>query len=201
MSTEGQHSSSGYRDVLKTHNYDGIQEFDNPMPGWWSGIFVATIFWSAVYGIAIGVNVIPTVHDELADDMKEQATIEAAAAATSPAGDRSNLVAASADSAKIDAGAKVYNTNCAACHGAAGAGMIGPNLTDDAWLYGGDIVDVRKVVAEGTPKGMPGWGQVLSDDDLVAVVAYVASIYGSNPEKAKAAEGQPHGKPPAEAGN
>lgn len=68
--------------------------------------------------------------------------------------------------------------------------MIGPNLTDDYWIHGASLDSVYAVVANGVlEKGMPPWGKVLSPKDLERVVAYVATLRGTNPPDPKAPQG------------
>jgi cytochrome c oxidase cbb3-type subunit 3 len=73
-----------------------------------------------------------------------------------------------------------------------GGGLIGPNLTDSAWIHGGQITDIYKTVVNGVlEKGMPPWGKTLKPEDVEQVVAYVASLQGSNPANPKAPQGPP----------
>lgn len=185
MSTKSQDE-----DLLTSHNYDGIQEYDNPMPGWWTFIFLTNIAWAAVYFVGINIGMIPTYQDDLKVDMAEQRALEAKAVQDRPPLTPEMLAEAAGKEEVVLAGASVYAMNCAACHGKAGEGLIGPNLTDNAWLYGaGDVAGIHDVVAKGTSKGMPGWSAILSQDELVGVIAYVKSLAGSNPPNPKAPEG------------
>jgi cytochrome c oxidase cbb3-type subunit 3 len=75
----------------------------------------------------------------------------------------------------------VYQQNCATCHGAEGQGLIGPNLTDNAWLQGGKPVDIHKTIAQGSvAKGMPAWERTLGVERVRAVTAYVLTFKGRN---------------------
>ena len=51
-------------DRLLDHEYDGIQEYDNPLPSWWVWVFWATIIFSGAYIMYYHVGIGPTVHDE-----------------------------------------------------------------------------------------------------------------------------------------
>ena len=89
------------------------------------------------------------------------------------------------------AGKTHYMTNCMPCHGAAGEGTIGPNLTDESWVHGGSDDAIIKTIAVGVAaKGMPGWKAVLGQKKVEQVAAYVISLQGSNPANGKAAEGE-----------
>ncbi len=69
--------------------------------------------------------------------------------------------------------------------------MIGPNLTDDAWIHGGTMSEIHHTIVESVlAKGMPPWGKLLKPDQVDAVTAYVASLKGTNPPNAKPPEGE-----------
>jgi len=86
---------------------------------------------------------------------------------------------------------KVYQSKCASCHGMFGEGGIGPNLTDEYWLHGGQLTDIYTTVSDGVPaKGMLPWQGKLKPAELLAVVSFVGSLQGSDPPNAKAAQGE-----------
>jgi cytochrome c oxidase cbb3-type subunit III len=177
---------------LIEHNYDGIQEYDNPLPRWWVYLFYATIVFSVLYllnvpGIGIGKGRIANYEADVAAWK---------AAHPEPAGGASpeQLAALAADASVVASGQQVYATNCASCHRADGGGMIGPNLTDDYWIHGSALGDIHKTVVEGVlAKGMPSWGRLLKPDQVNAVTVYVASLKGTTPANPKAPEGVPAG--------
>jgi cytochrome c oxidase cbb3-type subunit III len=176
---------------LLDHQYDGIQEYDNPLPRWWVYIFWASIIWAVAYYFLPG----DMGHGGKKDEMyaKEMAAWDARVAEQGgPAGpDVAVLAALVADPAAVSAGEATYVKYCQACHAAGGAGMIGPNLADEYWIHGGAPAEVWTVVGAGVlAKGMPAWQQMLPPDELDRVVAYVLSLQGSNPPNAKAPEGE-----------
>lgn len=184
-------SSSPNEDLLTTHNYDGIQEYDNPMPGWWIFIFVTNIVWAGVYIVGINLDFLPEYEDDLRADMMIQQQLEDRARQALPPVTPETLAEAAANPEAVLKGAEVFAMNCAACHGAQGQGLIGPNLADNAWLYGdGGLMPLHDVIEQGTPRGMPGWGTILLQADLVGVVAYVKSLQGTNPPNPKPPEGK-----------
>ncbi len=184
-------------DRLLDHSYDGIQEYDNPMPRWWLYIFWGTIVWGVLFwlnvpGIGVGKG-------RIAD---YDASVAAAAAdmpAEPSAGpDAAALLAASQDPTAVAAGRTVFGAYCSACHGPDGGGVIGPNLTDAYWIHGGSPEAVYHTVNVGVlEKGMPAWGPTLKPDEVNAVVAYVISLQGTTPAAPKAPEGTMD--PPADA--
>ena len=180
------------QDHLLEHNYDGIQEFDNPMPRWWVYIFWATIVFSILYyfnvpGIGIGKGRIANYNET----MTAARAAEAKRVAAQPAGaSPEQLVALSKDATALASGKQTFTQNCAACHRADAGGQIGPNLTDDYWLHGAAIDQIHKTVTDGVlEKGMPPWGKVLKPAQLDAVVAYVYTLRGTNPPNPKAPQG------------
>ncbi|MEZ5358133.1 MAG: cbb3-type cytochrome c oxidase N-terminal domain-containing protein [Candidatus Zixiibacteriota bacterium] len=99
--------------------------------------------------------------------------------------------AAVTDAARLANGKKVFDTNCAQCHGKLGEGIVGPNLTDNYWLHGAGMTAVAKSVTYGYPaKGMIPWRGTLKPDDIIDVSSYVLTIHGTNPPNARAPQGE-----------
>ena len=182
------------QDHLLDHNYDGIQEFDNPMPRWWVYIFWATIIYSVLYwlnipGIGSGKGRVANYERDMAAAAAAEAERKASQPPAGASGEQ--LAALTRDAAAVAVGKDVFAKNCAACHRLDGGGQIGPNLADDAWLHGGTIDDIQRVVRDGVlEKGMPPWGKVLKPDQLDAVTAYVFTLRGTNPPDPKAPQGE-----------
>ncbi len=89
---------------------------------------------------------------------------------------RSELAPLPTDAAAIEAGVALYAANCAPCHGAELAGVIGPSLVDDTWLHGGSPAQIQRTVTYGVPeKGCPAWGGILGPERIAQVTAYVVS--------------------------
>ncbi|WP_337171711.1 cbb3-type cytochrome c oxidase N-terminal domain-containing protein [Gemmatimonas aurantiaca] len=178
------------QDRLIEHSYDGIQEYDNPMPRWWLTTFALTIIFSVLYVLNIGP--IGAGKGWIADyeaDMKAFA-----AAHPAPSGNdvsEGALLALVGDQKALAAGKSTFDAYCASCHRQDGGGLIGPSLVDNYWLHGGKITDIYKTVVDGVlAKGMPPWGKSLKPEQLTAVVAYVVSMHGSNPPNPKAPQGE-----------
>lgn len=177
---------------IKDHEYDGIKEYDNPLPMWWLWTFYGTIIFAFIYWIHYTFGGGLTLTQELEVAMKD---IKAHQVASVPAATESeaDLAAIGKDAQMLEIGKQAYVGKCAACHGAELQGQIGPNLTDKYWIHGkGTHVDTIKVIREGVAdKGMPPWTGILKDDELKAVTAYILSKVGSNPANAKAPQGNP----------
>ncbi len=180
-----------YPDVLTSHSYDGIQEYDNPMPFWWKAIFVLSIVWSGFYVVAIEFGYINKYKGNLNEEAEAIAAVRAKVQDERPPVTDEVLLAAVDNPEMLAQGQKHYTSTCASCHGQNGEGLIGPNLTDKFWLHGGGAMDVWQVVDKGvTAKGMPAWGPILGHDGTVAVSAYVVSLRNTNVAGGKAPQGE-----------
>lgn len=255
------------RDELLNHDFDGIQEYDNQLPGWWKNLFYLSIVFAVIYLLYFHVfsvgdlqkvrylkeidpDYVPSPQDrEGAVFEPYRAPVYAAAEQRTPFDRaradaaayerfRENMLAAmrSADAAqltrleedfpdifeaytaqdgKLPAGVtaaeteistisepltdpsilanakSLYTQHCATCHGDAGQGGIGPNLTDEYWLHGAKIANVVRVITKGVPaKGMIAWEKTLSPDEINAMASFVlVELQGSDPPNPKAPEG------------
>lgn len=184
----------GEPDHLLDHDYDGIQEYDNPLPRWWINIFWLTILFSALYAlnlpwIGIGKGRIANYEHDMAVARERQAALAAKSpppATTSAAA----LLAMSKDPARLAMGKERFVSTCAACHREDGGGNIGPNLTDEFWIHGGQPTEILKTVSDGVlDKGMPAWSQTLTPDEVAAVAAYVLTLHDTHPPNPKEPQG------------
>ncbi|MBX3041681.1 MAG: c-type cytochrome [Bdellovibrionaceae bacterium] len=171
------------------HEYDGIKEYDNPLPNWWLVTFFATIIFAFIYWMHYEIAGGPTLDQELAVAMKEIETRQAHAPKELTTDEVYAEIAA--DQGRLQAAAGNFQAKCAACHGPKLEGMIGPNLTDSFWLHGdGSYHEIAVVIREGIPeKGMPPWQELMKESEIAELTAYIHSMKGSNPPNAKAPEG------------
>ncbi len=178
-------------DLLLDHEYDGIKEYDNPMPKWWLYGFYASIVYALLYVLRIpGTGGNESVLAEYRADSAAAAAVFAQQKASTPAMGDAELLALAGDAQAVEAGKGVYAKMCASCHRADGGGMIGPNLADSTWLHVTAAHEIVTVVAQGVPaKGMPAWQSVLKPDEVNQVSAYVLSLQGSGPAAGKAPQG------------
>jgi cytochrome c oxidase cbb3-type subunit 3 len=176
-------------DRLLDHQYDGIQEYDNPLPRWWVMLFWATIVYSLLY--MIDVPGLGNGQGRIAAYERDMAAARAKYGdRVAPTVSETDLLALIEDALQVAEGKKVYDLNCMPCHRADGGGMIGPNLTDDYWIHGGRPLEVLATVSQGVPqKGMPSWGQVMKPEQVGRVVAYVLTLHGTRPANGKGPEG------------
>ena len=194
------------------HTWDGIEEFDNPLPRWWVWTFYACILYALVYAVLYpawpllsratpGILGASTRADVAAD-------IQRFADANAPIRARleaAELTAIAADPDLMQyatsAGASIFRTNCSQCHGSGAAGVQAagyPNLLDDDWLWGGDIASIRTTVVHGIRNTtdpdtrysqMPKFGELLTKDEIDQLVQHLRAISGQENDAASATAG------------
>lgn len=196
------------------HSWDGIEEWNNPLPRWWVWVFVGTIVWGVGYTVAypawpllteatpgvIGGNTRLDVAAEIAAVDKSNEAVKAKLVAA-------DLTAIGADEElanfATNAGAAIFRTNCATCHGSGAAGVEGkgyPNLLDDDWLWGGTMEDIHLTITHGirntTDKDaryseMPKFGadEILDATQIAQVAEHVLALSGQEHDATLAAAG------------
>jgi len=179
--------------VLLDHAYDGIREYDNPLPSWWRMLFVGSIVFSVFY--ALYFHVVDwgrTPHEAYKAALTSYSSKRAMRAPGGPSVSEEMLARGGQDTAVVGHGKDVFDTKCIGCHAAGGKGQIGPNLTDLFQLHGSTRVDLFNTVYGGVP-GTPmiAWSEQLPPDDLMAVATYVTTLRGTNVAGGKAPQGNP----------
>lgn len=178
-------------DKPRDHVFDGIFEYDNDLPRWWVVMFIVTIVFSVGYMAWYHLGLFPSA--SLEAEYEEALATSKAATAAAGAGASAQPIdykVAAGDVTSMTAAKEVYSTTCAPCHGVAGQGVVGPNLTDDFWIHGPTAAAVETVISRGVlEKGMPAWGEILGPDKVRLLVSYIVSLQGSNPAEPKAPQG------------
>jgi len=173
------------------HEYDGIREYDNPLPFWWSTTFVLTIVFAAGYWVFYQFGPGETEPARFASEWKQHERELAAANA------RAGLVVTEkllADWAKdpdiVAAGRQIYLTNCVGCHLEDGRGKTGANLTDSYQIHGSSRLDLYTTVHDGVvAKGMLAWGEMLPPKTVATVAVYATTLRGTDLPDGKSPEG------------
>ena len=183
------------------HEWDGIAEFNNPLPRWWLYSLYATIVWAFGYWILYPAWPLVSDHTRGLLGYSTRAAVLADVAATRTARaalGQSTLAAAdltriAADPALLPlalaTGKAAFGDNCAGCHGTAATGRTGyPNLQDDDWLWGGSLEAIAETIRVGIRSGhadarageMPAFGRdgLLKRDEIETVANYVLSLSG-----------------------
>ncbi len=167
------------QDELTGHCYDGIQEFDNPLPGWWKWLFVATVIISPPYWAYYHFgNENRTLAAQYQFASAENAKLQFAGIGELQ-GDEVTLVKYMGEKGPLSLGKSIYQANCVSCHKADGSGLVGPNLTDDHYKNVKQITDLYTVIVNGAGGGaMPAWKNRLTNNEIVMVSVYAASLRG-----------------------
>ena len=194
------------------HVWDGIEEFNNPLPRWWLWTFYATIVWAIGYTVLYpawpGINgATPGLlgwssRGEVAEDIAKVEESNAAINAQLASAELTGIVDdPDLNAYAVSAGSAVFKTWCAQCHGSGAAGAVGfPNLLDDDWLWGGDIEAIYSTVAFGIRNDtnddaryseMPAFGrdELLEPEQIDQVVNFVMSLSGDAQDATKVAAG------------
>lgn len=175
--------------LIAGHDVDGIREYDNPMPFWWSAIFWGTILFSMLYALYYMVGVGPSVRQDYDDEVSAFFQEQAAKLGDlnpTPA----TLLQLGNDPKMMQAAQGLFKTNCAVCHGPDGGGGTGPNLRDNSYLNVKKVDDIFTVITNGVvPKGMPSWEKRFGKSQRVLLAAYVAHLRGQTPPGSKAPQG------------
>lgn len=176
------------------HEYDGIRELNNRLPPWWLYGFYATIVFAVVYLWRFEVS-----HTGPSSKLEYETSVARAEIKVQEylkkKGDAvdENTVTLLTGADDIAAGKSIFMdpSKCPACHGADGGGnAVGPNLTDEYWLYGGGVKEIFKTIKYGTSKGMRSWKDDLSAKQIAQLTSYIKTLKGSKPATPKEPQGE-----------
>ena len=177
--------------LLLDHDYDGIRELDNKLPPWWLYLFYGGILFGAIYLVKYEIMDGDDQETELRKEMAQAKKDVAKYMLTAPDMMDESKVTKLDDAPSLAKGKSIFDQNCAACHRADGGGQIGPNLTDDHWIFGGSVKNIFHTITNGgrDGKGMVAWKASLKPTEIQQVASYILSLQGSNPKDAKAPDG------------
>jgi cytochrome c oxidase cbb3-type subunit 3 len=171
------------------HDYDGIRELDNRLPPWWIYGFYLTIIVGAIYLWRYHIShTAPLSREEyeLAVQKADQKVKEYLKSKGESVDENSVVMLGTPD---VNEGKRIFQISCVACHNPGGGGNVGPNLTDDYWIHGGDIKSVFKTIKYGF-NAMPTWQNAYSNKQIAQLASYVKSLKGTNPPNPKAPQGE-----------
>lgn len=169
-------------DQTMGHSFDGIEEYDNPLPRWWFMLFLGTLIFAAGYlalypGLGNFKGLLPGYEDgwtQVAQWEREVAKADAQYGPIFAKYSAMPLEQVAQDEQALKMGGRLFATYCAICHGSDAKGAVGfPNLTDENWRWGGDAETIKTTILNGRIGVMPAWGQVLGDDGVRNVAGYV----------------------------
>lgn len=174
------------------HAFDGIEEYDNPLPRWWFMLFVFTIIFALGYlvlypGLGKFKGVLPGYEEgwtgvnqwekEMAKADELYGPLYAKFAAMP-------VEEVAKDEQALKMGGRLFASNCSVCHGSDAKGAYGfPNLTDHDWLWGGEPETIKATILGGRQAAMPAWLDVIGEEGIRNVTGYVRTLSGlKNPE-------------------
>jgi len=187
IKTKGSKATTG-------HSYDGIEEYDNPLPAWWFYLFLGTIIYSIGYLIAYpGMGNFKGVLNWTQTGQWE-AQIEKANAKYGAIFHKYGempIEELATDHKGLKMGQRIFANNCAQCHGSDARGSYGfADLTDKDWLFGLTPAAIKESISNGRSAAMPAWGQILGETGIDNVTAYVFSMSGREVDTVKAEAGK-----------
>ncbi|KIC80772.1 MULTISPECIES: cytochrome-c oxidase, cbb3-type subunit III [Pseudomonas] len=195
--------SSNTTDQTMGHSFDGIEEYDNPLPKWWFWLFVGTLVFSVGYlilypGLGNWKGILPGYENGWTGANEWQKEMEKADAKFGPIFAKYAAMPVeevAKDPQALKMGSRLFASNCSVCHGSDAKGAYGfPNLTDKDWRWGGEAETIKASIMNGRHGVMPAWAEVIGEQGVADVAAFVlTNLDGrSLPEgvKADAAKGK-----------
>ena len=185
----------GEKPELIEHTWDeDLQDFNNPLPRWWLGLFYGTLLFAVAYlalwpGLGNFAGVLGWT--QVGEYEEEVKAAEAKFQPVYAGFMQQDIATVAADPNARAIGKHLYLTYCSQCHGSDAAGARGfPNLTDADWLYGGDPDTIKATLTDGRAGVMPALGDALGADGTRQVANYVLSLSGRQHDAALAAAGK-----------
>ena len=195
---KGGKTSSGAAEETDTtgHVWDeDLREYNKPLPSWWLNLFYITLVFSVIYltlypglgafGGILGWSQIKQYEEE----------IQAAEDTYGPRFNRylnEDLKTLARNPEAVEVGRRLFSNYCSTCHGSDARGARGfPNLRDDDWLYGGDPETIKTTILKGREGLMPGWKDIISEQDIDNVAHHVLSLSERLFDPTAAARGGP----------
>lgn len=175
----------GSTDQTMGHSFDGIEEYDNPLPKWWFWLFLGTVIFAVGYlilypGLGNWKGVLPGYEEGWTGANQYQKEMAKADDQYGPLFQKYAAMpieeVAKQDQA-LKMGGRIFASNCSVCHGSDAKGAYGfPNLTDHDWLYGGEPETIKTSIMEGRKAAMPAWKDVIGEEGIKNTAAYVRSL-------------------------
>lgn len=178
------------------HDFDGIEELNNPLPAWWTWLFVGTLVFAAVYlvlypglgsfdGVLGWTSAGQHAEEERRAEERFGPLFESFLAREIPE--------LAGDERAVSMGRRIFANRCATCHGADARGGAGyPNLTDDDWLHGGTPEAIESTIRNGRNGMMPPLAAAIGGSEGAERMAeYVVSLSGREHDAVAAAAAKP----------
>ena len=195
--------SKNTTDQTMGHSFDGIEEYDNPLPKWWFWLFVGTLVFSVGYlilypGLGNWKGILPGYENGWTGVNEWQKEMDKADARFGPIFAKYAAMPVeevAKDPQALKMGGRLFASNCSVCHGSDAKGAYGfPNLTDKDWRWGGEPETIKASIMNGRHGVMPAWAEVIGEQGVADVAAFVLTNLDGRtlPEgvKADAAKGK-----------
>jgi len=169
-------------DQTMGHAFDGIEEYDNPLPKWWFWLFVGTLAFGVGYlilypGLGNWKGVLPGYQDGWTQVKEWQKEMDKADARFGPIFAKFAAMPVeevAKDPQALKMGSRLFASNCSVCHGSDAKGAYGfPNLTDKDWRWGGEPETIKASIMGGRHGVMPAWSEVIGEQGVADVAAFV----------------------------
>jgi cytochrome c oxidase cbb3-type subunit III len=178
------------------HEFDGIEEYDNPLPMWWVWMFVLSVVFALGYlayypglGNYTGAGGWTSAGEVAAAASAHEERFTPLYQSLAELGE----AALHDDRQARQVGRRLFINHCSTCHGVNGQGAFGfPNLTDDDWLWGDDFETVKTTITHGRKAAMPAWGSALGERGVAEVTQYVLKLAGRSHDTGAAERGATH---------
>ncbi|WP_026317645.1 cbb3-type cytochrome c oxidase N-terminal domain-containing protein [Algicola sagamiensis] len=199
------------------HEFDGIEEINNPLPRWWTYMFLACIVWSFFYLLMFpglgnwegllgwkssnqGIKNLAESRQLMEQNIENDKYVHLDQQVKYAREKFDPIFEAYAklpiekliqDDKAMNVGKRLYLQNCSQCHASDAKGGNGfPNLTDADWIHGGSFDKIKETLLYGRNNQMMALGAALGDDGVKEVTAYVLSLSGRTVDDDLAAKGK-----------
>ena len=172
----------GPTDQTLGHAFDGIEEYDNPLPRWWFMLFLGTLIFAGAYlllypGLGNFAGKLPGYEGGWTQVKQWQREMDKADAEYGPiyaSYAKMPVEDVAKDERALKMGGRLFASNCSVCHGSDAKGAYGfPNLTDKEWRWGGDAASIKQTIAGGRTGMMPPQAAMIGEEGVRNAAAYV----------------------------
>lgn len=162
------------------HIWDGITEYDTPLPRWWISMFliltvVALGYWVLYPGLGTFKGLLDT--NQAKEVRADQEKIEAMVRPVFQKYAEMPIEDIAKDDEARAIGQRLFLNNCAQCHGSDAQGSPSfPNLTDNSWLWGGEPEKILQTITNGRRGIMTAHKTLMTPAQASDVAQYVRSL-------------------------
>ena len=174
--------TKGSVDQTMGHSFDGIEEYDNPLPQWWFMLFAGTLVFAVGYlilypGLGNWKGILPGYENGWTGVHEWEKEMDKADAKFGPIFAKFAAMPVeevAKDPQALKMGGRLFASNCSVCHGSDAKGAYGfPNLTDKDWRWGGEPETIKASIMGGRHGVMPAWSEVIGEQGVADVAAFV----------------------------